>query len=88
MRSKWKGSFVKLGLLKKLKMRATFIYARNAVVTSNFLSRRVNIYNGKRFISVLVKPEMIGFKFGAFALTKSLGAVIHRTAKSKKKKKK
>ena len=47
------------------------------MVTIEFLNRRVLIYNGLKFISIIIKENMIGHKFGEFVLTKKIGAQIH-----------
>lgn len=75
MRSKWKGFYFNPGLDSK-------IFDRSAVITLSFLNKRVLIHNGRRFISLLIKESMLGYKFGEFVVTKQLGGKIH----SKKKK--
>lgn len=62
-------------------------YLRGARIPLSCLSKRVSCYNGQKFLSFIVRPFMIGRKFGEFCLTKRLGAKIHEKKKKKKKKK-
>jgi len=57
------------------------IFIRNSIIPKNYFSKSFDIYNGKKFINVVVKPEMAGNKLGEFSITKVLGF------KKKKKKK-
>lgn len=59
-------------------------YLRGARIPQKSLGKRVAVYNGKSFKSFIVKPFMIGRKFGEFVLTKKLGRVIHKKKKKKK----
>lgn len=72
MRSKWKGNFVGFKVAGTSR-----IYNKASMVTIEFLNRRVLIYNGLKFISIIIKENMIGHKFGEFVLTKKIGAQIH-----------
>lgn len=45
------------------------------------IGRSFNIYNGQKYIPIVYKKEMAGFKLGSFSLTKVIG---HRSKKSKK----
>lgn len=57
------------------------VNCRNSYLPYFFINKNFSIYNGSKFISKLIKPDMIGFKSGVFSITKVLG-------NSKKKKKK
>jgi ribosomal protein S19 len=57
---------------------------RNALITKDFIFRRVALHNGLKYCFFTIKPEMVGFRFGAFNFTKKMGGKIH----SKKIKKK
>ena len=77
-RSVWKGPFVDGYLLKKAeKVRAS---GRNEVIRSwlrrstilpQFAGLTFGIYNGRKFVPVLVTEDMIGHKFGEFAPTRT-----------------
>lgn len=61
--------------------------SRFSTVTAYFLDKKLKIYNGIWFLSVLVKSNMLGHKFGEFSVTKKLGRDIHQKSKKKKSKK-
>lgn len=84
MRSLWKGSY--FNLFGKPDKKYIRIFDRSSKITKDFLGKRVYVYNGKVFSSYLVRPLMLGLKFGMFSLTKKLGSKIHQTARNKKKK--
>ena len=46
------------------------IWSRRSVILPHFIERRFEIHNGKQFINLKVSEEMIGHKFGEFALTR------------------
>jgi len=74
---------------KPIYIRATGIIRHpGAKITHNFIGKRVSIYNGRLYQSFNVLRDMIGYKFGFFITTKSLGPKIHLTANKKKKLKK
>lgn len=83
-RSKWKGPFFDIKLLKKiLALKNEFkrfkIWSRNSTILREFVNHEFDIYNGNKFISLRVTNDMIGHKFGEFASTR-------RYALKKKKK--
>lgn len=48
------------------------------------LNRRIEFYNGKRFLSMIVRDYMVGCKLSDFFATKFTGPSIHSKGKSKK----
>lgn len=77
-RSVWKGPFVDVALLKKAE--AARQSGRNAVIKTwsrrstilpQFVGLTFGVYNGLKFIPVLVTEEMIGHKFGEFSPTRT-----------------
>ena len=46
-------------------------HQRDLVVVPEMVGMRIQIYNGKAFISVDIIGEMLGHKFGEFALTRT-----------------
>jgi ribosomal protein S19 len=80
MRSKWKGLLVNKGLEYRQKVA---IKERGLVVPDLLMGRRITVYNGRKDFSYIVRKEMVGHKFGEFAMTKALGA-IHQDKKKKK----
>ena len=77
-RSVWKGPFVDGYLLKKAEASRLSgrndiikIWSRRSTVLPQFVGLTFGVYNGKRFIPVLVTEDMIGHKFGEFSPTRT-----------------
>ena len=75
-RSVWKGPFVDGYLLTKAeKVRASGrnevikTWSRRSTILPQFVGLTFGVYNGKKFIPVLVTENMIGHKMGEFAPT-------------------
>lgn len=62
--------------------------SRSSMITEKMVGIVMSIYNGKRYIPVMVVPKMIGHKLGEFSYTKRLGKSIHSSVRNKKKKNK
>ena len=45
-------------------------HVREAIILPEMVGKRVLVHNGKEWIAVDVKPEMMGHRFGEFALTR------------------
>lgn len=92
MRSVWKGSFVQPTIYKMLnnnnnsdKKLKTLVCNRNTTILSVFIGKTLSIYNGKKYMPLPVKSNMVGFKAGSFVFTKRTGTRIH-VNKTKKRK--
>ena len=77
-RSVWKGPFVDGYLLKKAdKARGSTrneiikIWSRRSTILPQFIGLTFGVYNGQKFIPVLVSEHMIGHKFGEFSPTRT-----------------
>lgn len=77
-RSVWKGPFVDGYLLKKADAARTSgrssviqTWSRRSTILPQFVGLTFGVYNGKKFIPVLVTEEMIGHKFGEFSPTRT-----------------
>lgn len=77
-RSVWKGPFFDLYLLKKAdearasgKNKVIQTWSRRSTIIPQFVGLTFGVYNGKKFIPVLVSEEMVGHKFGEFAPTRT-----------------
>lgn len=77
-RSVWKGPFVDGYLLKKAadakasgKNQIIQTWSRRSTILPQFVGLTFGVYNGKKFIPVMVSEEMIGHKFGEFAPTRT-----------------
>lgn len=77
-RSAWKGPFVDGYLLKKAEMLSSSArkeviktWSRRSTIIPQFVGLTFAVHNGQKFIPVYVTEEMIGHKFGEFAITRT-----------------
>lgn len=77
-RSVWKGPFVDAYLLKKAEVvrasgRKDIIktWSRRSTILPQFVGLTFGVHNGRKFIPVFVSENMIGQKFGEFAVTRT-----------------
>ena len=77
-RSVWKGPFVDGHLLKKAdKVRESGrnevikTWSRRSTILPQFVGLTFGVYNGRKFLPVMVSEEMIGHKFGEFSPTRT-----------------
>jgi len=90
-RSVWKGPFVDGYLLKKAeKVRESGrnmvvkTWSRRSTILPQFVGVTFGVYNGQKFIPVLVTEEMVGHKLGEFAPTRTYyGHGVDKKAKRK-----
>jgi len=90
-RSVWKGPFVEEYVLKKAQAvqesgrnEVIKIWSRRSMIMPQFIGMTFGVYNGQKFIPVLVTDEMIGHKFGEFAPTRTYyGHGVDKKAKRK-----
>ena len=76
-RSIWKGPFVDGYLLKKAEVvrvggrnEVIKTWSRRSTVLPQFVGLTFGVYNGHKFIPVLVTEDMIGHKLGEFSPTR------------------
>lgn len=77
-RSSWKIPYIFLNARARVyeenkslsKVKNIKIESRATVITPVFIGQTVHIGNGLYFVPVMVTEAHVGFKFGAFALTK------------------
>jgi small subunit ribosomal protein S19 len=90
-RSVWKGPFVDGYLLKKADKargsgRAEVIrtWSRRSTILPQFVGLTFGVYNGHKFLPVLVTENMVGHKLGEFAPTRTFhGHAADRKAAKK-----
>lgn len=77
-RSVWKGPHVDHHLLKKAedaqsatKREIIKTWSRRSVILPQFVGLTFGVYNGNKFIPVLVEEDMVGHKLGEFAPTRT-----------------
>jgi small subunit ribosomal protein S19 len=77
-RSLWKGPFLENFILKQLNNvnsshgKSIFIRSRNSIIFPSCVGLIFNVYNGKKFTSLVIKKNMVGLKFGEFVITRKL----------------
>ena len=83
-RSVWKGHFVDQYILKNAEAaRASGrkdvikIWSRRSTILPQFVGLNFGVYNGQKFIPVLVSEDMVGHKFGEFSPTRTYLSLIH-----------
>ena len=76
-RSVWKGPFVDGYLLRKAEQarasgRKDIIrtWSRRSTILPQFVGLTFGVYNGRKFLPVLVNENMVGHKFGEFSPTR------------------
>ena len=78
VRSVWKGPFVDGHLIKKVQTHLNEssnnpikTWSRRSNILQQIVGITFNVYNGKKFIPVLVSEEMVGQKLGEYAPTRT-----------------
>jgi len=90
-RSTWKVPFISnLVLSKDLSdvYKVFNMWNRNSTIPKIYIDRKLRVYNGRHFISFVVKPAMVGQKIGEFSITKVLGSAVGLSMELKAKRKK
>ena len=64
-----------------------YIWNRSAIIPKFYVKKRIGIYTGRMYHSLIIRRFMIGRHFGEFAITKRLGFGIHLKQIKKKLKK-
>ena len=77
MTRKFKRAFVDMNLQKQVSENENLgsqeVYSRSSTILPTFVSKTFKVYNGKKFVEVLVTEKMVGQKFGEFARTRTRG---------------
>lgn len=78
-RSSWKGPFIDVALYKKIQQNVRKnqkekikVWSRGSMIIPTCIGLSFEIYNGKRFTNLYVSEDMVGHKFGEFALTRKI----------------
>ncbi len=79
-RSLKKGPFIHYSILEKIaktgdskKKTVIKTWSRASVITPECIGYSFAVHNGKKFIPVYVTENMVGHKFGEFAVTRQFG---------------
>ena len=62
-------------LIKLRKKDSVKTHVRDMIILPEMIGKRISVYNGKEFVDVEIKPEMLGHYLGEFAMTR--GRVQH-----------
>jgi len=75
-RSVWKGPFVNAKLLSMIKKKeyakksVIKLWSKNSCILPEFIGFVFNVYNGSKFINIVISEPMIGKKIGEFIETR------------------
>lgn len=77
-RSVWKGPFITRKLVQKINTNSKRLrtWSRSSTILPDMLGISIEVYNGKKFISVKVSEDMVGHKLGEFSSTRKIA--IHK----------
>lgn len=85
-RSKWKGPFVDISLVKiKKSLPIQKVWSRRSIILKKFIGKTFLVHTGKSFKRLYITREKVGYKFGEFCFTR---AFKKKTPKKKIKTKK
>jgi len=73
-RSVWKGPFIDRHLLKKLENSSSGViktWSRRSVIPPQAVGKTLGVYNGMKFIPVVVTEDMVGQKVGEYSPTRT-----------------
>ena len=77
-RSTKKGPYIDEKLAKKVQRQkdnktdtAIKTWARNSQISPEFVGHKISIYNGRKFIEVLISEGMVGHRLGEFSPTRT-----------------
>lgn len=86
-RSSWKLTYLHNDVVNQYHFsEEIFVYNRASVLTKGFIGKRIHVYNGIRFYSLLITSEMLGHRLGEFAPTRKKPVPKKDKKKIKKKK--
>jgi small subunit ribosomal protein S19 len=74
---KWKNQYIQKKLLTEFlevsnkNKKVIYTNSRRSVIIPSFIDCIFYVYNGKSFVRILIKKEMVGLKLGEFSPTRS-----------------
>jgi small subunit ribosomal protein S19 len=83
-RSSFKEPVVDSSLLRRVKRRNNSIWSRSSIILPEYIGLQLKIHNGRNFIKFSVTENMVGHKFGEFALTRKKGQSKKKKLKKRK----
>lgn len=79
VRSVWKGR----GPKKKINT-GEIIWSRDQYILEQDVGKFVRVYNGNKFVEVLIEENMVGRSFGTYVMSRRMGVEIHIRKRKKK----
>ena len=77
-RSLKKGPYIEASLLKKVKKakdgtgdKVIKTWSRRSTITPELVGLTIAVHNGKKFIPIFITEDMVGYKLGEFAPTRT-----------------
>ena len=87
-RSLKKGPFVDVHLEKKISVakenndrRLIKTWSRRSVILPDFIGTNIAVHNGNKFIPVFITEDMVGYKLGEFAPTRTYRGHVGKSDK-------
>ena len=89
-RSLKKGPFIDLHLLKKVEAavesndrRPVKTWSRRSMISPDMVGLTIAVHNGRQHVPVSINEDMVGYKLGEFAVTRTFkGHIVDKKAKS------
>ena len=77
-RSIWKGPFSESYIFKEIynnstqntKIKPIILFSKNSIIFPIFIGKIFSVYNGNKYINIIVNKDMVGYKFGEFVTTR------------------
>nr|ACO50721.1 ribosomal protein S19 [Micromonas pusilla CCMP1545] len=82
-RSLWKVPFVDPSILGMTHGKTHTVWSRRSTIIPQCVGQQILVHNGTRFVRVTVSSDMVGHKFGEFAVTRKKN--VHKKKTKKKK---
>jgi len=64
-------NFVSRAKVKLSKNKSIRTHKRDLVITPAMIDMKISVYNGQKFIPIVIIPEMLGHRLGEFSLTRA-----------------
>lgn len=45
-------------------------WSRSSVIVPALVNKTISVYNGRSFVDLFIKPEMVGYRLGEFVITR------------------
>nr|YP_009654411.1 ribosomal protein S19 [Pleurostichidium falkenbergii]QCH39698.1 ribosomal protein S19 [Pleurostichidium falkenbergii] len=90
-RSIYKGPYIELKLLKKIKKlnynnnkNTVKTWSRSSTIIPDMIGHTIGVYNGKQHFPVFISEQMIGHKLGEFVPTRNFKSHVKNDRRTRK----